>query len=96
MASYTKNKATLESENKALEAEVKELREKLEGVQKETTEIKADFGTMKATLSEKKDKPRITSEQFEAMRIYPGNLRKVIKRAGWPPDIEAAIIEKAL
>lgn len=94
--SYVKTKADIQSENKELQDTVKRLEAQLRKLKQDTEAIKGEFGTFKAEKTPEVEKRFITAEEFQARSINPGNLRRKIDRAEWPPDIKQAILDKAL
>lgn len=97
MAKYiAKTKADLVQEAKEKDDEIKRLADEIERLKSETETLRTDFATIKQDASQNKEKRLITADEFQARSINPGNIKKRIKKAGWPPNIEAAILEKAL
>jgi hypothetical protein len=92
---YNKNPGTSQAET--IETEV--IKQQYDKLQREHEELKSKFEAIQvdvnAKLSGKKIKKFITSEQFAARRICPDNIEAKLKESGFPPDVQAAILEKA-
>lgn len=89
MSNYKKDK----SELNPADARIKALEEELDEVKRKAAATEAALTALEGKDAKTK-KRYITTEQWQAMSINPGNISAKIKRAGWPPEIEKAILEK--